>query len=66
MTQLIEWADKGIKAAIISILCMFETLNTENTLNTEIEDIKKIQMELLKMKNAIYEMEIYCKGLTVE
>ena len=45
---------------------MFETLNTENTLNIEIEDIKKIQMELLKMKNAIYKMEIYCKGLTVE
>lgn len=66
MTQLIERADRGIKAAIINIVCMFETLNTENTLNTEIEDIKKIQMELLTMKNAIYEMEIYCKGLTVE
>ena len=23
MTQLIEWADRGIKAAIINIVCMF-------------------------------------------
>ena len=29
---------------------MFETLNTENTLNIEIEDIKKIQIKLLRVK----------------
>ena len=45
---------------------MFETLNTQNTLNAEIEDIKKIQRELLKMKNAVSEVEIHCKGLTVD
>ena len=45
---------------------MFETLNTQNTLNAEIEDIKKIQTELLKMKNAVSEVEIHCKGLTVD
>lgn len=35
-------------------------------LKAEIEDIKKTQVELPKMKNAISEMKMYYEGLTAD
>lgn len=50
LTQILEFADKDIKAVIITIIHMFKMLEKKLWIVKEVKDIRKMQIELLEMK----------------
>lgn len=61
MTELLEWSDKGFKAAARKMFQWTTTKrlerNFKKNLREEIQDIRKNQMEILDLRIAITEIK---------
>lgn len=55
MAQMVELGGKNIKTAIINILHVFKEVEESTIIIREIKAIKKMYLEHLEMKHAIYE-----------
>lgn len=57
MTQVIKLEDKDIKTTVITMFHMFKEVEGMSILRKEKERLKKSKVELLHMKNTIFEMK---------
>lgn len=56
--MVMEIADKYFKRTILNVLHMFKkTEENKNMMGTEIKDLKKTQIKILKVKYTIFEIQ---------